>query len=376
LVSVAILAGTPGNSIDRCVQACLSAQARAVVVFATTSDARALPSPPLLDDKRVSLAHLEWNHSFARLRNEALDHMQGQWVLFVDADEWPKSSLTTLNVIEDDLDTDCVYSPVIQEIHTRANMLGIPRLVFSESANRFVGHVHEYCRRSPHAENLDCVPVRIEFCLNHDGYDPALVDLAAKASRNIELGERELSERPDDARALHFFLRDGVASHSLDRSSEILARLTSSASSGAGYTANGRSAEWYKTRSLPLATEVALRHRRVDVAEALVERMLREGSAPADGEYYRAGLKLLQGLAGGSDLSHLMKFRYENPTTGSASLSVDGRHLDAMIVALLAAVRGPEAALPYWRECDPWTDGFVDNSWPRGWGRPEGPLRL
>ena len=370
MVSVAVLAGTPGNEIDRCVHACLELEADQVAVFATTPDPRALPSQALLEDERVTLAHLEWEHSFARLRNDALNQLPGQWVMFIDADEWPGSSLTALEAIQSSLDPSRVYSPVIREVHTGADMIRIPRLVFADSKNRYVGRVHEYCRESPEAENVDIDPIGIDLLLHHDGYDPARVDLVTKARRNLTLGQRELSERPSDARALHYFLRDGLPSHSLDRSRELLDRLVMAASHEIGYSANGCSAEWYMTRSLPLAANVALRNHRVDEAESFADRMLQEGSAPGDGEYYRAGLRLLRGQATRSDLSRLMRFRHEHPTTGSASLSADGRHVDAMIVALLAAVRGSEAALSYWQECDPWTDGFVDRSWPRGWPRP------
>jgi len=365
VVSVAVLAGTPGAGIDRCVRRSLDAGASEVAVFSTVSAPDALPDRSLLEDSRVTLAELSWNESFAQLRNEALGALPQRWVLFVDADEWPTSPLSGPERSLEQLDAQAVYSPTITEAHSQATMTGIPRLVFSGSTNRYVRRVHEHCCRYTTGEGVDLAPLRVDVQLAHDGYNPSLYDLEAKSRRNAELGRQDLVDDPGDPRSLHFYLRDCMSWATFDQSVPLLDRLASSSTERPGYRANGRDAAWYFTKSLPLGAELALKEQRLGEASELAHRMMEQGQAAADGEYYRVGAKLLQGRADPDDLTRLMRFRQENPQTGSASLSPDGRHLDAMIVLLLTEMRGEATARRYWQECDPWTDGFFVDSWPR-----------
>ena len=82
MLTAAVLARDEAARIERCLQALAWADERLVLLDSATTDDTAARATAL--GARVASRRLD---DFARQRNAALDLAQGDWVLFVDADE-------------------------------------------------------------------------------------------------------------------------------------------------------------------------------------------------------------------------------------------------------------------------------------------------
>lgn len=333
-----------------------------VHVFGTTGDPSALPDDELVSRDRVELHRLSWNNSFSELRNAAINCIGEEWIFFADADEWFVKP-GRLGHLAEDLDRSRAYSPLIIEDHSGLLMQGIPRILHGGSSLRYVKRVHEHVCDLADGDRADVLPATLEVLLRHDGYDPGLHDQAAKSQRNATLGELDLEEFPDDPRTLYFLMRDSQGTWSHDEVDRRARQLSSAARRRPEVTANGVPAAWYAARGTALAVESALTHHQVASALEWVDELL-EGHYSGDGEYYRAGIHRLTSRSTRDDLSRLMRFRREHATMVSM-MSTDGRHVDAMIAALLGELVGRDAAESYLAECESWTDSFFAASRPR-----------
>lgn len=138
---------------------------------------------------------MEWPGAFDAARNESLRHVETEWILWLDADEWLEkgSGPKIRKVIEWD-DAYC-FGLVIREVGPDPVEFCATRLWRSRPSVPFVGAIHEHLDPSvlqAHGET------RKEFATDivvlHDGYSPG--QRQAKQARSIELLKKELELRP------------------------------------------------------------------------------------------------------------------------------------------------------------------------------------
>jgi hypothetical protein len=92
---------------------------------------------------------------------------------------------------------------------------------------------------------------------------------------------------------------------------------------------------------------------------------LDHGGSP-DAHYFRLVAELLTGVPTGRDLLSTTRLRRAEDVVGTSAVDPSGRHLDALIAALLDRLRGPAEGTRYRALCTPWTDLFFDRSELRG----------
>jgi len=142
--------------------------------------------------------HFPWTDNFSTARNESLRHATGDWILILDADERlrPESyaALRDIIALPPMISADPVgyilriVSPVdskgqeIQEHYTARLFPNLPQL-------RFSGYIHEQ------------LPLMMlmgrDIVIDHIGYQPAHMASKGKASRNLELLRKAITDEPD-----------------------------------------------------------------------------------------------------------------------------------------------------------------------------------
>ena len=157
------------------------------------------------DTKDIARQHgarvfdLPWPDSFAAARNESLRHANGQWLLWLDADEYFDDAN------RDKLRTSSPTCPTttpptscssFRRRNGSATLVGQVRLFRNHPAIRWDYRVHEQIlpslKRAGHAIRFT------DIAIDHSGYlDPALRH--KKLERNLRLLHLDHAERPDDA---------------------------------------------------------------------------------------------------------------------------------------------------------------------------------
>jgi len=150
--------------------------------------------------------HLPWPGDFGPARNEALRHVNGDWVLVLDADELlqPQSREPLRQLMAE---------PDVLLINLLRHELGAAQAPYSNVSRLFRRHPAISWSRRYHAMVDDSVAAliaaephwRIADCpvpaLLHEGYRPELLAAGRKGQRLREAMEAELAERPGDAYA-------------------------------------------------------------------------------------------------------------------------------------------------------------------------------
>lgn len=360
-VNIAILARDEERCIARCLDSVAGRGLDDIVVVDTGSTDKTLRIVYDYRDRGVRLINSPWSNSFAQARNVAIDTIETGWIVFLDADEWItgrsaeqlRPCLAELSRI-DDL-SRLTWAPQIVHVDRDEFSDDVPRIFHLDSAIRFHGPVHEYPVIAGNTnEPVDIVGLDIIF--NHDGYDRSVATGKDKRQRNLALLDAARADEPDNPRWWYFTIRDGLPVLDHAQLVDMCATLQRLADKPVE-TGDRRSAREYYHLALGSACQrlAAMGDWRT------VEQYCVDLPGP-DAHYFRTLFELLGGAVTNRDLLQLIGLRGDDEFVSSSVIDSSGRHLDAVLIALLERLRDAAEATQYHELCHPWSDAFFDRS--------------
>ncbi len=204
-LSLCMIVRDEQEMLPRCLASVAGAVDEMVIVDTGSTDA----TVEIARSFGAQVIHHEWTGSFARARNVSFDVAEGDWLIYLDADEVLVGedagllrSLITRSWREAFYVSEISFTGALEE--GEAVTHDALRIFRNRPEYRFEGRVHEQIgNRLPLylPERVERTEVRVE----HFGYLGSVRERRAKSSRNIELLRMQLREQPADA-FLHFNL--------------------------------------------------------------------------------------------------------------------------------------------------------------------------
>jgi hypothetical protein len=197
---------------------------------------------------------------------------------------------------------------------------------------------------------------------HHDGYDQAVVDAKGKRIRNLGLLRAARIHDPDNPRWPYFMIRDGLPLLDHAELLELCATLRDLVDKDPS-TGDRLDATHYYRRALCAACQgLAVMGDWLTLLHYCDELdRIHRGGGP-DSHYFRSVADLLNGVITDRDLLRTIKVRRDDELMMTSAIDTSGRHLDALIGALLARTRGSSDSDRYRELCVPWTDAFFERS--------------
>ena len=173
-------------------------------------------------DRTVELAekmgakvyHFEWINDFSAAKNYAMDLAKGEWIAFLDADEYmsradAKELISILKKIDNDPKASkeceaitCTFIN-LDDNNNASSVITHQRVFKNRPYLRYEGRIHEEIKlRHGH---MNAPQVRIM----HTGYTQATYADTNKKDRNIEMLKKELEIDPDNTEKM-FYLADSI----------------------------------------------------------------------------------------------------------------------------------------------------------------------
>ncbi len=200
-LSVCLIVRNEEQFLDRCLESVRGLATQIVVVDTGSTDG----TVAIARRHQAEVYEFAWCDDFSAARNAALEHVTGDWVLFLDADEEleaaDRGKLTQLMAKPAVL---AYRLPMIDEGREAEGVNYVPRLYRNAPGLFYVGRVHEQVFSSVEVRRAEWGLENElgDATLRHHGYAKELVASRDKIARNLRLLEMAIEELPDEPNLL------------------------------------------------------------------------------------------------------------------------------------------------------------------------------
>ena len=204
-LSLCMIVKNESQALSRCLNSVLTIFDEIIIVDTGSADSTC----NIAEQFGAILHHFPWNDNFSDARNASLELAQGDWILFLDADEElsPGSGEILSRLIENEA-IEGYFVKILNHLGKEGWIETVPDLVFRLFRNRkdyrFHGAIHEQIADVILEKNSNAsYQVAEDLVIIHHGYLDQVIEEKDKKHRNLMLIEKELSQTPNN-RLLQF----------------------------------------------------------------------------------------------------------------------------------------------------------------------------
>ncbi len=212
-ISFCAIAKNEERCIERCLESLYGICDEIIVVDTGSTD----KTVEIAKAHGAKVVFFEWIHDFSAAKNFALDQATGDWVVFLDADEYfpdersAKAVRATIEKLHSNLKYDGLYHAIRNIIRSDDNAADKSNRSFNTRVFRlcpqirFKNAIHEQVSKNGKEPDTYDMP-QSESVIDHDGYKPSLI--RAKEARNLDMELRELARGNTDPLLFYYIGRD------------------------------------------------------------------------------------------------------------------------------------------------------------------------
>lgn len=211
-VTAAILSHNEAANIAKCIVALQGAVDEILLVDSSTDETRRIA----LQFPKVKVVPIVWEDNFGAARNIGLQHIQTDWVIWIDADEVliPEDvhAIREAASVFNHLD----LIPALHVWHlnqvkgTIQHDFSQVRMFPAQRGLRYYGRIHEQIGTANGVYQLDTYRRAVKIRLDHHGYEPAVLQSKGKLERNLRLLKLMIEEEPENPGHWLFYGRESL----------------------------------------------------------------------------------------------------------------------------------------------------------------------
>ena len=340
-ISFIILTYNEERAIKRCIESIISLADEIIVIDSQSSD-RTLDIIKSLNSDIIYIYSIKWINDFSYARNVGIDKASGDWIFFIDADEYIEDSISyeeirnLFTVFSSTLYYDKFYlCPTISDIFSENVLDNIPRIFMKSQKLRYYGMVHEEIRNNN--QDISLLEIHINILIKHDGYIPQILKSKNKLKRNITLLKIMIEIEPNNSRWKYFFVRDSFFNRdsNLVYLKEILLSFLLKDKSKLLQKSN-IVMNSYTVMSIDLLCRIEIALQNYDSVKLLSSYLLEINPNSTNAIYYKTLSELLfYKLKSKKLLNDIVQFRKQHFEDQPNAISTKGYHLDLLIAILL-----------------------------------------
>jgi len=192
-ISSCLIAKNEAENISRCLESVKSISDEIIVVDTGSTDS----TVEIARSFNARVYSYDWDNNFSNAKNYALDKATGDWIIFLDADEYldvhtPKNLIRVLKYVHNQKNYDAVIFKMYNTEGHNGTLISVNPIVRAFRGHnriRFSGDIHEppvNKDNTLNAANITDCPLVIY----HTGYASAV--LPEKSKRNLEILKSEI----------------------------------------------------------------------------------------------------------------------------------------------------------------------------------------
>jgi tetratricopeptide (TPR) repeat protein len=200
-LTVALIVKNEEAFLDRCLASVRELASQIVVVDTGSTDR----TVEIARAHGAEVHHFAWCDDFSAARNAMLEHVRGDWVLMLDADEELKAESRARLLEEIKNDKVMAYRLPLEDVGAEAEGCSyVPRLWRNAPGLFFVGRVHEQIFSSIEVRRAEwgLDNALSQAVLRHYGYSAEVTQARGKVERNLRLLQAAVQELPDEPNLL------------------------------------------------------------------------------------------------------------------------------------------------------------------------------
>ncbi|MED1919547.1 glycosyltransferase [Bacillus thuringiensis] len=197
-VSACVITKNEEQNLSACLESVKEIASEIVVVDTGSTDG----TIAVAKKYQASVYHFDWIDDFSAARNFALSKASGNWIIFLDADEFlsedsKKHIVSNLNRAEEQK-KDFILGMIVnidKYVQKTINVSTHIRIFRNDPSIRYIGAIHE--RVMKNGSSMKILDAKDQISIIHTGYSQETVQSKNKSERNLQLLFKEWDNHPN-----------------------------------------------------------------------------------------------------------------------------------------------------------------------------------
>lgn len=196
-ISACLIVKNEEKNIRRCIESYKKIVSEVIVVDTGSEDS----TVSIAKELGAKIYYYEWNNSFCKAKNFALGKAKGDWIIFLDADEYFNGTNKIVQILNsiNKKSVDCLVNKLIN-IDKNAGLVqdmnSIVRIFRNSPRIRYKNDIHEVLYKINKSLSAHMVEEK-DIVIYHTGYSSDIIE--SKVERNIKLIEETMIKNNDSS---------------------------------------------------------------------------------------------------------------------------------------------------------------------------------